>query len=177
MGSFKIVDKKVFGYGTEIGAFVRLDDLDMGYPFKEMDRAIFMNPNRINARVLLPITTYETIQKGFEVDVLLYANNYIDKKDVLRFFSSVDQAKDTFIKGARKAKGTTAESGLVTSFFANPFGPLQRQDQTIDILNKIFDQLFENKIPVGEIYTKLAVDGYQRKGPEQAALALFDWLL
>lgn len=177
MGSFSIENNKVIGYGTEIGAFVRLDDLDMGYSFKEMDRAIFMNPNRINARVLIPITTYETITKGYEVDVLLYANNYTNSDDVLQFFEDVENAKKTFVNGARKAKGTTAESGLVTSFFANPFGLVQRQEMTSEIINDVYEKLYENNIPVGEIYTKLAIDGYQRKGPEEAALALFDWLL
>ena len=177
MGSFSIINNQVIGYGTEIGAFVRLDDLDMGYSFKEMDRAIFMNPNRINARVLIPITTYETITKAYKVDVLLYANNYTDNESVLQFFTDVESAKDTFVKGARRAKGTTAESGLVTSFFANPFGLVQRQEMTSLIIDEVYDKLFENNIPVGEIYTKLAIDGFQRKGPEDAALALFDWLI
>ena len=42
MGTFKLKDGDIYGYGTEIGAFVRLDDLDQGYAFKEMDRSIFM---------------------------------------------------------------------------------------------------------------------------------------
>ncbi len=33
MGVFKNVDGIIKGYGTEIGAFVRLDDLDQGYAF------------------------------------------------------------------------------------------------------------------------------------------------
>lgn len=177
MGTFKIIDKQVNGYGTEIGAFVRLDDLDMGYSFKEMDRAIFMNPNRINARVLLPITSYETIQKGYPVDVLLYANNFEETDETINLFNSVEDAKAVFIKGARKAKGTTSETGIVTSFFANPFGPVQRKDQTLKIIDDTFKTLFDYDIPVGQIYTKLAIDGYERKGPEDAALALFDWLI
>ena len=33
--------------------------------------------------------------------------------------------KLVFVWGARKAKGTTTETGLVESYFANPFGPVQ----------------------------------------------------
>ncbi len=176
MGTFKVEDDTVKGYGTEIGAFVRLDDLDMGYSFKEMDRAIFMNPNRINARVILPITTYQTIQKGYPVDVLLYANNFEENEETIVLFNDPEKAKATYIEGARKAKGTTNETGVVTSFFANPFGPLQRKDQTLEIIDKTYDKLFEKNIPVGQIYTKLAIEGFERKGPEAAALALFDWL-
>ncbi|MDO9628435.1 MAG: hypothetical protein Q7I99_00925, partial [Acholeplasmataceae bacterium] len=54
MGTFFIKNKKVYAHGTEIGAFVRLDDLDAGYAYQEMDRAIFLNPDQMNARVILP---------------------------------------------------------------------------------------------------------------------------
>ena len=43
MGSLGIKNGQVVGYGTEIGAFVRLDDLDTGYAYKKIDRAIFLN--------------------------------------------------------------------------------------------------------------------------------------
>lgn len=173
MGSFHIEHGKVVGYGTEIGAFVRLDDLEMGYSFKQMDRAIFMNPHRINARVLLPVSTYETICKGYRVDMLLYANNYENIKDVLQFFDQPQDAIDVFVKGRRKAKGTTSETGLVESFFANPFGPHQKQAETTLIIERVFNALFKQNIPVGEIYTKLAIPSYERKGPEEAAKQLF----
>ena len=46
-------------YGTEMGAFVRLDDLQSGYAFGQIDRAIIMNPDEVNARVILPVTKYD----------------------------------------------------------------------------------------------------------------------
>ena len=33
------------------------------------------------------------------------------------------EAIEVFKRGARMAKGTTTEKGLVNSYFANPFGP------------------------------------------------------
>lgn len=176
MGTFKIENGRVYGYGTETGAFVRLDDLEMGYSFNEMDRAIFMNPHRVNARLILPLSSYETIMKGYKVDILLYANNYDHKTEILSMFNDKEEAKEIFISGKRKAKGTTSETGIVESFFANPFGPAQRQEQTLDILNKVFYSLFNKDVPVGQIYTKLGIDGFERKGPEEAARKLFDWI-
>ena len=44
MGTFDYKDGKVISYGTEIGAFVRLDDLDQGYAYKQIDRAVFFKP-------------------------------------------------------------------------------------------------------------------------------------
>ena len=35
MGTFKIEHNKVMAYGTEIGAFVRLDDMTSGYAYRE----------------------------------------------------------------------------------------------------------------------------------------------
>lgn len=176
MGTFKIEKNKVVGYGTEIGAFVRLDDLDSGYAFKEMDRAIFMNPDKINARLLLPVAPYHEVVKGYKLDMVLYANNYEMTKDVIQKFDDVEEAKNVFVTGNRMAKGTTNEMGIVSSYFANPFGPLQRKEQTNVAINNVFDQLFKNDIFVGQLFTKLGIEGYEIKGPEQAAIKLFEWL-
>lgn len=78
MGTFKEINGEVYGYGTEIGAFVRLDDLAQGYAFREIDRSIFMNPDKINARLVMPVSPYSEIVKGYKIDVLLYANNFTD---------------------------------------------------------------------------------------------------
>lgn len=50
MGSLKIgASGEIVGYGTEIGAFVRLDDLQPGYAFGQLDRTIIMCPSKVNA--------------------------------------------------------------------------------------------------------------------------------
>jgi len=176
MGTFKITNNQVYGYGTEIGAFVRLDDLESGYAFKKMDRAIFMNPGKVNSRVLIPVSTYNEIMNGYKVDILLYANNYEKSKKAITIFEDKEKAKDVFVKALRKAKGTTSETGIVESFFANPFGPHQRKEQTNKIIDSVFSNLFDNNILVGEIYTMLAIDGYEQKGPKKVATKLFDWI-
>ncbi len=176
MGTFKIEDGKVIGYGTETGAFVRVDDLDDGYAYQELDRGIFMNPHRQNARLLIPVAPYDVIMKGYEVDILLYANNYEKLDSCLTFFNNVDDAKKIFVSGRRKAKGTTTEEGLVDSYFANPFGPVQRKEQCDILIDKVYDQLFENKIPVGQIYTQLGIPGREMAGPKDAALKLLEWI-
>ena len=177
MGTFKLVDGKILAYGTEIGAFVRLDDMTEGYAYKEMDRAIFMNPDRVNSRLVVPVATYQQIMKGYEVDMVLYANNYDeDTESEITFFDNVEDAKKVFIRGARKAKGTTQEVGLVESFFANPFGPVQREEQTRKIIDKFFKKLFDDGVKVGQLHTKLAVMGMEHDGPAKAAKKLFELL-
>ena len=176
MGTFKIVDGNVYAYGTEIGAFVRLDDMGRGYAYKEMDRAIFMNPDKVNSRLVVPVATYPQIMKGYKIDMVLYANNYDDVDDQLTFFNNSKEAIDTFVRGARCAKGTTQEIGLVESYFANPFGPVQRQKQTDVLLDKYFNCLFYSKVLVGQLFTKLAVLGCEQSGPAGAAKKLFDVL-
>ncbi len=177
MGTFKMVDGKIMAYGTEIGAFVRLDDMTSGYAYKEMDRAIFMNPDKVNSRLVVPVATYPQIMKGYEVDMVLYANNYDeDCKEEIEFFDNKEKAEKVFIRGARKAKGTTQEVGLVESFFANPFGPVQREEQTRVIIDKFFTKLFEDGVKVGELHTKLAVLGMEHDGPAAAAKKLFELL-
>lgn len=176
MGTLKMVDGEVYAYGTEIGAFVRLDDMASGYAYKEMDRAIFMNPDKENSRLVVPVATYRQIMKGYKVDMVLYANNYDDVEEQLQFFDDIEEAVNTFVRGARRAKGTTQEVGLVESFFANPFGPVQKQEKTRVLINEYFSKLFENKALVGQLFTELAIFGKEHEGPKGAAKKLFEVL-
>lgn len=178
MGSLKLNGKeKPLAYGTEIGAFVRLDDLDQGYAFKEIDRSIFMNPDKINARLVMPVATYKEITKGYPVDLFLYANNYEAVKDAeseIEYFKNPEEAIRVFRSGARMAKGTTSETGLVESYFANPFGPHQKQKETDILLKQYFTTLFESRAKVGQIKTCLGLPGKEKEGPKKAALRLLE---
>lgn len=176
MGFFSLEEGKVIAYGTEIGAFVRLDDLDQGYAFKEIDRSIFMNPDKTNARLVMPVATYKEIVKGYSVDLFLYANNYKvleEGESGVRYFKDMNEAKEVFRSGKRMAKGTTTENGLVESYFANPFGPLQKSEDTDKLLDIFFEAMFKTKVKVGEIYTQLGVTDKEKSGPRDAAMELF----
>ncbi|MBU1093688.1 MAG: phosphoenolpyruvate carboxykinase [Firmicutes bacterium] len=176
MGVFFMKDEHIYAHGTEIGAFVRLDDLDSGYAYQEIDRAIFMNPNQVNGRIILPVSYYDFIMRDHQVDMVLYANNYEENTKGLRFFDDLDDALHVFRSGKRFAKGTTSEVGLVESYFANPFGPVQRMKDTEIILKNQFEMLFNQKVVVGEIYTQLAVVGKHMNGPVLAAKKLLEYI-
>lgn len=163
------------GQGTEIGAFVRLDDLDKGTAYKDMDRSIFFNPEKANARVVIPASPYDVVIKDHPIDVFLYANNYTDLRG-MHLFKNKEEAKPVFVEGKRFALGTTQEKGLSTTFFANPFGPMQRQKETSVLIDRIFDKLFEEEIPVGEIYTCLGLPNKGNHGIDLAAKALLDFV-
>ena len=177
MGSFRIKNGEVAAYGTEIGAFVRLDDLDSGYAFKQIDRSIFMNPDKVNARLIMPVADRKQIMEGYKVDFFLYANNYDrlnpDDKSI-SLFDNKKEAIETFKAGARMAKGTTTEEGLVKSYFANPFGPFQKQEMCDDLIENYFDKLFDSNIKVGTIRTQLAIDNMESEGPKKSARELFE---
>jgi len=166
-------DGSIKGYGTEIGAFVRIDDLDPMYAYEQLDRGIYTNPDRINARVTIPISTYEVIMKGYKVDILLYANNYEETEKKIVFYDDLDKAIQIFEDGARKAKGTTTEKGLVKSYFANPFGPVQERAETEVLLREYFKDMKNNGVKIGEMHTSLAIDGKAKNGPREAAEELF----
>ncbi|WP_195217642.1 phosphoenolpyruvate carboxykinase [Anaerococcus vaginalis] len=177
MGSFRIKNNKVYAYGTEIGAFVRLDDLDAGYAFKQIDRSIFMNPDKVNSRLIMPVASFDEINLGYEVDFFLYADNYsavLDGCDSIEIFNTKEEALRVFKRGARLAKGTTTETGLVQTYFANPFGPVQKREECDKLLDKYFDNLFENKVKVGTIKTQLGLNNMQFEGPRSAAIELFE---
>ncbi|NDW10229.1 phosphoenolpyruvate carboxykinase [Dysgonomonas sp. 520] len=166
-------DGSIKAYGTEIGAFVRTDDLDPTYAFEQLDRGIYTNPDKVNARVTIPVSTYEVISKGYKVDYMLYANNYAESEQKINFFDNLEKAIEVFEAGARKAKGTTTEKGLVKSYFANPFGPVQERELAEKLIKKYFTAMNENGVKIGEMHTSLAIDGMTKDGPRQAAEELF----
>lgn len=177
MGLFFEEDGKVKSIGSEIGAFVRLDDLDQGYAYHQMDRAVFLNPNKTNARVIIPASPYYYITKHHKIDYVLYANNYYETTKGIEIFSDVKEILPIFEKGARLAKGTTSEVGMTESYFANPFGAVQHEKEVKALLDKYFDKLHQSGVKIGVLYTQLAIQGYEQKGPQLAAKKLLDELL
>lgn len=176
MGSFAIADDgQLYAQGTETGAFVRLDDLSSAVAFNNMDRGVYLNPERKNARVIIPADTYDGVVEHHPVDMWLYANNYSNEVGIHRF-DTKEKAEKVFVAGKRKALGTTDEVGMSTTFFANPFGPVQEQEKTKPVINKVFSNLFDHNVYVGEIYTHLGND--KSKGAlKESASELLDILM
>lgn len=176
MGSIEYKNESFLAYGTEIGAFLRLDDLQPGYAFEQLDRSIFMNAHLTNARLIVPVTTYRKITLGTPIDFFLYANNYesvSENKPAIELFTSHKNALEVFNRGRRMAKGTTSERGLVESYFANPFGAPQRSNKHEDLAESFLQKMFKKKIAVGQMRTQLGIEGMEMKGPQIAAKALF----
>ncbi len=166
-------DGTIKAYGTEIGAFVRVDDLDPAYAFEQLDKGVYTNMDKVNARVTIPISTYEIISKGYSVDYFLYANNYNEADKKILIYDDLDKAITIFEDGARKAKGTTTEKGLVKSYFANPFGPVQEREATEKLVRSYFKDMKAAGVQIGEMHTSLAIDGKTKDGPREAAEELF----
>lgn len=178
MGSLELKpDGQVAGYGTETGAFLRLDDLKPGYALGQIDRAIIMSPSKVNARIALPITTFANVIKAHAVDFLLYANNYEDIDEdhpVIEKFSTPDEAIKVFRDGAVMSKGTTKTTGLVHTYFSNVFGAIQYKKEHDVLAKKFFDTFFQKEVFVGQMRTRLGVPGWERKGPEESAKELLE---
>ena len=167
----------MLGYGSEIGAFVRLDDLQRGFAFGQLDRSIIMSPNRVNARVVLPVTSLDDVLHGYPVDYLLYANNYEavdDAHAVVERHDDEETALAVFRRGAAMSKGTTSATGLTETYFANPFGAVQRLAQHEALARDAFAAAFTAGVYVGQLRTQLALPGAETAGPAVAAQALLD---
>ncbi|MGN8764531.1 hypothetical protein [Hornefia butyriciproducens] len=175
MGSFQIRDGRVYAQGTETGAFVRLDDLDPGTPYRDMNRSIFFNPDQSNARVITPAAPYSVITDLHPVDLFVYANNYDDMTGMRRI-EDIEEAKEIFIRGRRMAKGTTQETGFSETYFANPFGPMQQQEICRGIIDDVFRCLADTGVFVGEVYTRLGRDPEDRAGIQTSAQDLLDFI-
>ncbi|MBF0594357.1 MAG: phosphoenolpyruvate carboxykinase [Candidatus Omnitrophica bacterium] len=176
MGSINLgYNGDVLGYGTEIGAFLRLDDLQPGYALGQMDRAIIMSANQVNARIIIPVTTFDNVIKGHKIDFVLYANNYDridDDHPIIERFKSPDQAMSVFREGTAMSKGTTTSTGLVHSYYANVFGPAQFKELHEPLAKRYFEAFFNKDIFVGQMRSRLGLAGWEHKGPEETAREL-----
>ncbi len=178
MGSLAVArDGRVMGYGTETGAFIRLDDLQQGYAFGQIDRAIIMSPHRVNARVILPVTTLEEVLHGYPIHILLYANNYEDVDDthpVIERFETSEEALVVFREGKSVAKGTTTSRGMGQCYFANAFGAPQYRSIHDDLARETFHALMSSGAFIGQLRTRLGIPGFEMTGPTEASRALLD---
>jgi hypothetical protein len=176
MGSIELDENGCpVGYGTETGAFLRLDDLQAGYAFGHLDRSIIMNPSQVNARIVFPVTSFDTIVKGHKIDFILYSNNYEEpdqEHPVIERFSSASEALKVFREGKVMSKGTTTSSGMVNSYFANIFGPPEYENIHEEIAARHFDAFFKNNVFVGQMRTRLGMPGFETSGPKVAATEL-----
>lgn len=176
MGSLDIDDQGgVIGYGTEVGAFVRLDDLSPGYAFGQIDRTIMMNAGQVNARIVVPVTTYRHVVHGYPINFVLYCNNFDQVTPstlVLQRFSSMEEALPVFREGASMSKGTTSATGLTRCYFANVFGPMQYRSLHDKLAERYFQAFADAGIFVGQMRTRLSISGWEQCGPEEAAAAL-----
>lgn len=65
---------------------------------------------------------------------------------------------------------------LVQAYFANIFGAAQFQPLHEALAKRYFQTFFDRGIFVGQLRTRLGLPGWERKGPEEAAKALIEWL-
>lgn len=175
MGTIHLEDGVPYGQGTETGAFIRLDDLDPGTPYNDMDRSVFFAPENPNARMVVPASSYAFITRNHPIDLFCYANNYTDSYGMKQL--PIEEFKATCKAGTRMALGTTQETGLSKTYFANPFGPMQAQDICDPLIDDTMKALEESGVYLGEVYTHLGFDKANRTGIEDAAKELLAFII
>ncbi len=183
MGHLKIQENEneivIQGVGTEIGAFLRLDDLSPASTFNNIDRSIFINTTQVNSRVLIPIADYQTVCRGVPIDYILYANNYepiTPAEPVFEQFHIKEHALKVFQEGKSMAKGTTSATGLQSTYFVNIFGPPEYRDLHETIAHNFFTAMLKAGVFIGQLRTQLGIPGMEKEGPRLAAEFLLERL-
>jgi hypothetical protein len=136
-----------------------------------------MSPNEVNARVVLPVSTYKQIMKGLPLHCVLYANNYEiadESHPIIERFLDMETALKTFRDGLVMSKGTTTSEGKVGSYFANIFGPVQYPELYDSLAVSYFKEIYRKGIFTGQIRTQLGIPGKEQSGPSDAAKALLE---
>ena len=121
------------------------------------------------------MTTFQNVIKGHPVNFILYANNYEDIDEdhpLIEFFATPEQSLSVFREGTVMSKGTTTTTGIVHTYFANCFGPVQYKDLHEGLAHRFFQAFFKHNIPVGQIRTRLGLSGWERQRPLEASREL-----
>ncbi len=129
--------------------------------------------------MVLPVTTYNQVVKGYPIDMVLYANNYEELDEdhpIIEQFDTVDPALRTFREGTAMSKGTTTSTGLVHTYFVNVFGAVQYKSTHEEIAKRFFEQFYKQGLFVGQMRTRLGIPGWERTGPDEAAQALMQMI-
>jgi hypothetical protein len=131
----------------------------------------------VNARVVLPVTRFAEVVRGYPVDFVLYANNYdtvSEETPAIQGFDTAGEAFQVFRDGKVMSKGTTTTTGMVGTYFANIFGPPSYVELYDELAKKYFDAFFKKGLLVGQMRTQLGIKGEERDGPLNAARQLLD---
>ena len=155
-------------YGTETGAFACLDGFSEYAKMQMEGREIGYNKHSgTNARQIVPVTEYEEIATGSELDILLYLNNYDiipSGESCMKAEMNPDDALEHFRSGARVAAGSTQthRGEVEISYWANPFPLLKDKEwkvlpehadlcEKFEKIEKRFFDNFANRVKNGKM--------------------------
>ncbi|MBR5048888.1 MAG: hypothetical protein IKX74_04540 [Erysipelotrichaceae bacterium] len=154
MGTLRIADSRIVARGSETGGLERLDDLWQNV-YRDIEKGVFINLQKQDPKVILPISSHEMINCDHVIDMVLYANNYAERIGIERF-EHYGQFRDCLIEGRHMRKDPEGRNELASVFLANPCIPEERQPQCRQIMDEIFGKLFENEVYAGQLFTNLA---------------------
>ena len=135
-----------------------------------------MSPQKVNARVVLPVTTLDEVLHGYPADILLYANNYeeVDEDHPLWIrFASCQEALHVSVKARPWPKAPPPRPGLSTAISPTSSARPSIARMHEHLAEQTFRAAFKYGLYVGQLRTRLGIKGYETDGPQEAAKALF----
>ncbi len=136
IGCFKLENNQVVVNGSQIGTVVDITKLNKISFYQDIERAIFLNQEGKEIKVILPITFYDLICASHKIDMLLYVNKD-SSKNSLEKIEDIKEAQEIFVL----EKIDKSERKLVKNIF-----------------DKIFNQLFNDGIYIGQLNIKNSVE-------------------
>ena len=149
-----------------------IDDLWQSI-YRDIEKGIFINLQKDDPKVLLPITGYEMVNSDHPVDVVLYANNYQERIGLQRFTDYRD-CRRCFLEGRHAVNSPQGQPQLVETSFANPYIPEEKKEQYLAIMDEVFGRMYEDGVFVGQLFTNLACG--RKEDLAESARCLWDLL-
>ena len=172
IGSLRISADGAVARGSAIGSLERINDL---WPdiYRDIEKGIFINLQKDDPKVLLPITGYEMVNSDHPVDMVLYANNYQERIGLQRFTDYRD-CRRCLLEGRHAVSSSEGQPQLVETSFANPYIPEEKKEQYLAIMDEVFGRMYEDGVFVGQLFTNLACG--RKEDLAESARCLWDLL-
>ncbi len=148
-GILHYLDNDVYATGTQIGAYVSIDDLPKQHVYENLASSVFLKVDKQTTHILLPYTTFTQTCKFHKVDGMIYLNNY-EKKKGIQHLHDLKEAKELFKNGCYRTK----LHKLQTSFFCNPYGCIQQQDTLEPLIDDFLNLMLINNKKLAILYTR-----------------------
>lgn len=165
------LDNDIYASGSEIGAFLHIDDLPQVTIYKQMSASVLLQEQQETTHVILPFTSIEEIRKFHKVDIIFYLDNTI-KQINNSTLTNLQETFDMLLLGKHRAPSKRSITCPFWGSFAHAFD----YNASCVLLHEMLTMMFVNGIGINHFSTYHPVN-LQKHFYDKKALLLYQYIV